>query len=411
VLRVGILLRGNRVAGLGRSYWTLWWSSLVNGIGDGVFAAALPLFAASLTRDPLAVSSVSAATYLPWLLLSLPAGAIVDRRDRLTLMWRSQVFAAAVMFGVTALVGFHRADIAMLCVAGFLLGSADTIFGNAGVSVLPALVGPEQLVVGNARFQIASIVTSNFLGPPIGSVLFGWAAWLAFGADGVSFVAAAVLLAVIRAPKAAPVVLARRSMRAEIGEGLRWLLRHRLLRVLVAVFAINCLSNQLAMATLVLLATGKYGLSPHQYGLLLAALAVGGIIGGLVNTRLNRALGAVGATVLALAGNAVLYLLVGTAPNAPVLGVLLAGSTAMTTLWNVSTVSLRQRIVPAELLGRVNSAHKMFGWGLMPVGAAVGGLLAARFGISVPFPAAGALRLTALLIALPALISAIRRPT
>lgn len=404
------MLRGDRAAGLGRPYWTLWWSSLVNGTGDGVFAAALPLFAASLTRDPLAVSAVSAATYLPWLLLSLPAGAIVDRRDRLTLMWRSQVFAAAVMFGVTALVGLRRADIAVLCVAGFLLGSADTIFGNAGVSVLPALVGPEKLVAGNARFQIANIVTSNFLGPPIGSLLFGLAAWLAFGVDGVSFVAAAVLLALVRAPKATHVVVARRSMRAEIGEGLRWLLRHRLLRVLMVVFAVNCLSNQLAMATLVLLATGKYGLTAHQYGLLLAAIAVGGIVGGLVNARLNRWLGEVGATVLAVSGNAVVYLLVGAAPNAVVLGVLLACSTAMTTLWNVSTVSLRQRIVPPELMGRVNSAYKMSGWGLMPVGAVVGGLLAARFGISVPFPAAGALRLGVLLIALPVLIGAIRRP-
>ena len=403
-----MLLRRDRAAGLGRPYWTLWWSSLVNGTGDGVFAAALPLFAVSLTRDPLAVSAVSAATYLPWLLLSLPAGAIVDRRDRLTLMWRSQVFAAAVMFGVTALVGLHRADIAVLCVGGFLLGSADTIFGNAGVSVLPALVGPEQLVAGNARFQIANIVTRSFGGPPLGSLLFGWAAWLAFGVDGVSFVAAAVLLMLVRAPTAMPVV-ARRSMRAEIGEGLRWLLRHRLLRVLMVIFAVNCLSNQLAMATLVLLATGKYGLTAHQYGLLLAAMAVGGIVGGLVNARLNRWLGEVGATVLAVSGNAVLYLLVGTTSSAVALAVLLACSTAMTTLWNVSTVSLRQRIVPGELLGRVNSAYKMFGWGLMPVGAAVGGLLAARFGVAVPFPAAGALRLGVLLVALPVLFGAIRR--
>jgi MFS family permease len=381
---------------------------LVNGIGDGVFVAALPLFAASLTRDPLAVSAVSAASYLPWLLLSLPAGAIVDRRDRLSLMWRSQVFAALVMFGVTVLVGLHHANIAVLCVAGFLLGSSDTVFGNASVSVLPSLVGPEKLVTGNARFQIANVVTSNFLGPPLGSLLFAVAAWSAFGADGVSFVAAAVLLALI--PRVRPAVVVRRSMRAEIGEGLRWLLRHRLLRVLVMVFAVNCLSNQLAMATLVLLATEKFGLDAHQYGLLLTALAVGGIVGGLINTRLNRWLGELGATVLALAGNAVLYLLVGTTSSAYALAALLAGSTAMTTLWNVSTVSLRQRLVPSELLGRVNSAYKMFGWGLMPVGAALGGLLAARFGIAVPFPAAGVLRLGVLLIALPVLLGAIRRP-
>jgi MFS family permease len=382
---------------------------VVNGTGDGIFTAALPLFAASLTRDPLAVSAVSAATYLPWLLLSLPAGAIVDRRDRLTLMWRSQVFAATVMGAATVLVGTHLADIAVLCVAGFLLGAADTIFGNASVSVLPELVRQERLVTGNARLQIANIVSGNFAGPPLGSLLFGCAAWLAFGADGLSFAVAAGLLMLVRGG-AKPVVRAeRRAVGRDIAEGVRWLARHRLLRVLAVVFAVNCMSNQLAMSTLVLLATGKYGLNAHQYGLLLGAMAVGGIVGGLVNARLNRWLGAVGATVVAVSGNAVLYLSVGLAPNAVVLGVVLAGSTAMTTLWNVSTVSLRQRLVPGELLGRVNGAYKMLGWGLMPVGAAVGGLLASRFGIGVPFPVAGALRAVVLLAALPVLAGAIRR--
>jgi MFS family permease len=399
-----------RTAALGRPYWTLWWSAAVNGTGDGVFAAALPLFAASLTRDPFAVSAVSAATYLPWLLLSLPAGAIVDRRDRMTLLWRSQVFAAIVMAGATVLVGLHLAGIAVLCVAGFLLGGADTIFGNAWVTVLPELLGPEKLVLGNARMQIANIVTSNFAGPPLGSLLFGWAAWLAFGADGLSFALAALLLMLVRPGKRPVVAVARRPIRRDIVEGLRWLFRHRLLRTLAVVLAANCLANQMAMATLVLLATEKYGLNAHEYGLLLSALAVGGVFGGLVNTRLNRWLGSLGATVLAVSVNSVLYLLVGTAPNAIVLGAPLAATTAMTTLWNVSTVSLRQRLVPRELLGRVNSAYRMFGWGLMPVGAALGGLLAARFGIGVPFPAAGAVRTLVLLAALPVLIGAPRRP-
>jgi MFS family permease len=321
------------------------------------------------------------------------------------------VFAAVVMSGAAVLVGLGRANIAVLCVAGFLLGASDTIFGNASVSVLPELVEPAQLVAGNARLQIADIVTSNFAGPPIGSVLFGIAAWLAFGVDGLSFVAAAVLLMVVRpAKRVVAATPSGRSMRQDIAQGVRWLVRHRVLRVLVVVLGVNTFCNQLAMSTLVLLATGKYGLDVHGYGILLGGLAVGGILGGLVNTRLNRRLGEIGATVLAVSANSVLYLLVGLAPNALVLGVLLACTTAMTTLWNVSTVSLRQRLVPRELLGRVNSAYKMFGWGLMPVGAAVGGLLAARYGIGVPFPVAGALRALVLAGALPVLIGAIRRP-
>ena len=113
---------------LGRPYWRLWWANTVSSTGDGAFVAALPLLAVTITRDPRLVAVVTAATFLPWLLLSLPAGAVVDRYDRVTLMWRAQAIQAAVVTMIAILIVFREADIEVLAAAGFLLGSAEVIF-------------------------------------------------------------------------------------------------------------------------------------------------------------------------------------------------------------------------------------------------------------------------------------------
>src|ERR1700740_1358190 len=110
---------------LGRPYWRLWWANTISSTGDGAFNAALPLLAVTITRDPRLVSVVTAATFLPWMLLSLPAGAVVDRCDRVTLMWRAQAVQALVVVAVTIAVLLRRADVAVLGVAGLLLGSAE----------------------------------------------------------------------------------------------------------------------------------------------------------------------------------------------------------------------------------------------------------------------------------------------
>jgi MFS family permease len=119
------------VTRLGSAYWRLWWANAVSYTGDGVLVSALPLFAVTVTKDPRLISLVSAAMFLPWLLLSLPAGAIVDRHDRVALMWRSQAVQFAVMGTATVLIMTRVAGIAVLAAAGFLLGCAEVVFSNA----------------------------------------------------------------------------------------------------------------------------------------------------------------------------------------------------------------------------------------------------------------------------------------
>jgi MFS family permease len=127
---------------LGRHYWSMWWANAISSTGDGALVAAPPL-AVTITRDPRLVSVVTAATYPPWMVLPLPAGAIVDHHDRATLMWRAQAVQASVVAAVAILIVFRQANIAVLGAAGLLLGSAEVIFSNAAQAVLPALVPPE----------------------------------------------------------------------------------------------------------------------------------------------------------------------------------------------------------------------------------------------------------------------------
>jgi MFS family permease len=398
-------------ARLGRPYWRLWWANAISSTGDGAFVAALPLLAVTITRDPRLVSVVTAATYLPWLLLSLPAGAVVDRYDRATLMWRAQAVQTAVVAVIAVLIVFRRADIEVLAAGGLLLGSAEVVFSNAAQSILPALVPPELLPKANGSQQVSLTVGESFLGPPAGSLLFAAAAALPFGLDAASFAGSAALLGGLpRTRPAAGDTRKAASIRAQVAEGLRWLARQRMLRVIAVLLGIYNFANQMGQAILVLLATQTLHVSTRGYGLLLAASAVGSVVGGLVNPVLTRHLGLLPALVLPALIDAAAFVGIGLAPGPVVVAALLAVQGFSVAMWNVVTVSLRQRIIPGQLLGRVNSVYRMLGWGLMPLGALAGGFTAHAAGLRAPYVVAGLLCAVSALAALPLLVAANRAP-
>ncbi|WP_206066768.1 MFS transporter [Nonomuraea composti] len=272
----------------------------------------------------------------------------------------------------------------------------------------------------NGHQQAITTVGLQFAGPPVGGLLFGVAAALPFGLDAISFAASAALLATLRdprrrrAPGEHPSTRRGRErdqqppMRAAIAEGLRWLARHRLLRTLALLLALNTFCWQLGNVSLILLATQKLGLDAPGYGLLLAAAALGSLLGGLVGAAVIERAGPLPALVAALLTNAAAFVGIALSPNAVVLGALLAVTGFVTTLWNLVTVGLRQEIVPSGLLGRVNSVYRMLGWGLMPLGALAGGLVAHGLGVRAPYLVAGGLRGVVLLVAVPVLVSAMR---
>jgi len=394
------------VTRLGSAYWRLWWANAVSYAGDGALVSALPLFAVTVTKDPRLIAVVSAAMFLPWLLLSLPAGAIVDRHDRVALMWRSQAVQFAVMGVLTVLIMTRMAGIAVLAAAGFLIGCAEVVYSNAEQSALPALVPADLLPRANGNQQVVLTIGETFAGPPLGSALFAVRAALPFGLDALSFAGSAALLAGL--PRTAQSRVVHQRMRAQIAEGVRWLAGHRLLRTVALLLGVSNFSSQMGQATLVLLATQTLHVGTRGYGLLWTAAAIGSVLGGLVNPAITRRLGLLPSLTVAMAAFAVTDAGVGLAPNFAVAAALMACNGFFVTMWNVVTVTLRQRIVPAELLGRVNSAYRMIGWGLMPLGALAGGFVAHAAGLRAAYVVAGVLSGAALLAALPALADADR---
>ena len=146
------------------AYWRLWGASTISNLGDGVFIVALPLLAARLTRSELSISFIGVATALPWLVLSLPIGAMVDRIDHRVLMVRADLFRCVVVGALTIAVATDRAEVWMLWLAAGFLGIAEVFFDNASQAMVPAIVPVEQLERANGRRFAAEIAANSFVG-------------------------------------------------------------------------------------------------------------------------------------------------------------------------------------------------------------------------------------------------------
>ena len=370
---------------LGSRFWRVWTASGISALGDGVRLAALPLLAAGITRDPLAVATVSIATGLPWALFALVAGALVDRLDRRRVMGIADLARFVTMGAVGLTVATHHATIAWLCVAGFALGTAETMFDNASQAILPHVVARPQLEPANSRLQSVEIVAASFVGPPVGAVLFAAVAALPFLVDSGSFLIAALLVLTLSGSYRVPHQGPRRRLHTEIAEGLSWLWHHQLIRGLALMLAVWNLVSAANMAILVLYALHSLHLTTTGFGLLLTTEAVGAVLGSLVATRVIRRLGPAPTLSLLVVIGSASYLGIALAHNAYLAAALLGVEGLVGLIWNVTTVSARQVIIPTALFGRVNSVYRFLSWGVFPVGAALGGVLASRFGLRAPF--------------------------
>jgi MFS family permease len=372
---------------LSPAYWRLWTASTISNLGDGVFLVALPLLAYHLTRSELSIAFIGVAAALPWLLFSLPIGALVDRIDHRVLMVRADAFRVLTVGALAIAVASHNVHIWMLWVAAGCLGVAEVFFDNASQAMVPAIVPIEVLEKANGRRLAAEVAANSFVGTPIGSVLFVAAMWLPFGFDAASFAIAAALVFTLRVatkprpPNAEP----HRRLRVDIAEGMHWLSRHRVLRGVAVAASLAVLGMQMTAAIFVLFAHDLLHLSDRWYGALIAIGAVGAVIGGLVAERLRKRMGALSI----IYGTVVLWTLCMFAEGFwPRLWVSASATVVMafgTTVWNTVTISLRQRIVPAHLLGRVNSVYRWLVWGSISVGSALGGVIAREFGLRAPF--------------------------
>ena len=378
---------------LGPSYWKLWTSASFSNLADGVMKVALPLVAIRYTDSPALIAGLSLAFTLPWLLFALTAGALAARHDRRRLMLIANIARAAFLAALTIVTVAGAGSIWLLYVAAFCVGTAETIYDTSSQSILPQLVERPALARANGRLYAAEFATNQFIGPPLGGFLVALGVGLAFGTPVLLWVAAVGVLMLVRG-RFDTGHTGETSMRADIAEGLRFLWNSTLLRVLaIMVGGMNFASNA-AMTVFVLYAVGPASvmkLSDPGYGVLITTFAIGSILGTFIAEPVERLLGRAGALTLTVFGSLATIVTPALTASPWIIGSAFFIGGLLISVWNIITVSLRQRVTPHRLLGRLNSAYRLLAWGTMPLGAAAGGLIAELFGIPAVFWSMGAL--------------------
>ncbi|WP_405558619.1 MFS transporter [Streptomyces sp. NBC_01171] len=372
----------------------LWAAQTVSSLGDGVSHAALPLLALSLTRDPMALAVVTAAGTLPWVLFGVLGGALVDRWDRRRAMWVTDV-ARAVLLAISAVAAaLDVLSIPLLAAVAFLLGLGGLFFDTAATAYLPDLLGRDTVLLerANSRLRGAQTAASGFVGPPVGSALLTVGRAVPLLADAVSFALSAVLVRSLPAlPR--PVPQGRESLLRQARAGASYVFRDRLLLGLALRPAVGNIAFLAVETVLALFTHDRLGIGTFGFGLLLTAEATGGLLGAGIASRLGRRLGTGAALTCTAAVEGFAVLGLAASPNAYAAGLALAVCGAGMGATMVLGPSLRQAIVPADLMGRVASTSRMLAMCAAPFGAFLGGWLADAYGVRAPLCAAGGLLL------------------
>jgi len=377
-------------------------ASACSNLADGALQTVMPLVALSITRDPGAFATVALVGRLPWLLVALPAGALVDRWDRRRTMVLVNVGRVVLLGLLTFVVAGGGQQLWMLWAVAFALGVGETLFDTAAQSILPTLViDADQIERANSRLYAVELTANQFIGPAIGGIVAGIALASGVGASTGAYLAGTLALSTIAGTfRASPIATASPSqtIRRDIADGLRYLAHHRLLLSLAIVVGISNLSSNLAFAVFPLYAVnpGPMGLTSAGFGFILAALAAGSVAGTFLAEPLIRRLGPRRTLLVSMTASAAMYIVPALTANAVTIATGFVAASTLTISWNIITVSLRQRIVPDHLLGRVNASYRLFAWGTMPVGAGLGGLIASRASLTTAFWTSAALGLVCL---------------
>jgi MFS family permease len=359
-------------------------AAVINNLGDGVALAAGPLLVASQTQDPFLVSMAVLSQFLPVLLFGVIGGAAADRFDRRRMVIAVDLARAAVLAVLVVTIASGTVNIALVLVALFVLGTAETFADSASSTLVPNIVAREDLGVANARMQGAFLLTNQLVAPPIGAFLFTVGMALPFAANAAAFALGALLISRV-VTNVRPERREGTSFRREMADGIRWLVAHPPMRTLaLTIFTFNVTFGA-AWSVLVLYASERLGMGPVGFGLLTTATAIGGIVAtvsyGWLERRFSFAnLMRVG--LLIETGTHLTFALT-TSPVVALVTMVIFGGHEF--VWGTISTVVRQRAVPDELLGRVGGVYRVAIMGGLVIGTPLGGLLAGAFGITAPF--------------------------
>jgi MFS family permease len=369
---------------LGRSFRWLLGGMLINNFGDGVVLAAGPLLVASMTRDPFLVSMAATFQYLPMLLFGVIGGAFADRFHRTRMVVAANVARAAVMLAVVATILGGTVSIVIVLAALFVLGTAEIFADSASSTLTPSIVAKEDLGVAAARSQGGQLLLNQLVGPPIGAALFAIGMALPFATHAICMALGVVLIS--RVVATMPIRSGERmSIRADMADGIRWLVGHPPMRTLAVTILMFNITFGAAWSVVVLYSQQRLGMGPVGFGLLSTSIALGGIVGTIAYGALERrfALGDIMRVGLLIETFTHLVLALTTSPAIALATLFVFGIHGF--VWGTTSTVVRQRAVPNEMMGRVGGVYRVAIVGGTVIGAPIGGVLATAWGITAPF--------------------------
>ena len=375
----------------GRAYQRLWAANALSAVGTGMTTAALPLLASIKPPSELLLGTIAAAGLLPGVLLAVPAGLVADRYDRGRVLVVADlgravvVAAAAIALLLGSLPGFVLAAIT------FLIGAGETVFITASQSAIPSFVAADQLDDANGRLQAADDVGREFVGPPLGSLIFRLATWIPFVADAVSYLVSAVLM--LRLPRTPPAPVTELHQRPTMAPAWAYFRSSRTLVVLGGAMFTLSLCGSAVLAMLVLLVRNQFSLDVGWFGPALTVIACGATLAGLLAGRLRARIPARWAISGAVAVNGLSYVALGTTTMWPIAAVALFAWGFAVTLGNITSVGIRQRVIPGDLIGRVMGIFRAALGAGGVIGALGSGVLADATSVSTVATVAGLLQL------------------
>lgn len=383
---------------LGRDYTKVWLATAISRTGDGITQAALPLLTLRLTGDVRHVAWVYAMTRVPWLGVSLFAGALADRFNRRTMLLLSDLSRLVLLGALGAVALGGNVQVWMLYIVGLGIGIGETFYESANEAVIPSIVHEHQYERASGRLSAAEITAYDLVGPALGALLFSFGVGLPFLVDAATFCVGSYLLyslhnnfrdESVAAPPSASIV-------GDIRSGLRWLWRQPTLRALALLtggvnFALQC-----TFAPLAVFSAKVLGMEDWGFGIMLAGASVGSILGGLFAGRLSAQLGPARTVRIALLGIGISVIAAGSMSNAVAAVAILTLVGAAMVLYQVVSVSTRMAAVPDHLRGRVGGAYILLSSFGGPIGAGFGGLVASQFGLRAPFFFGGGIALVLL---------------
>ena len=379
---------------LGPAFNRLFSASAISNLADGLLAVAAPLLAITLTKNPVLISMLSALVMLPWLLFAIPIGLIVDRVDKRLLITCTNSLRFVIAGLLALAIATDFVTIYWLFVAAFLIGISEVASDTASQSLIPVILEKKHFERANSRLNIAETVIQNFIGGPLSGFLYATAVVLPFVLNSAGFLIAAIFVFLIPAHlitesrDETKEPAEKKSFIGDIKFGLKYLWNDPDLRGLVTITTSLGFFYSLSMSTMILFITEVLGLQAKFFGVLMAGAGSGAIIGALLAPRISKKFGRGKVLALAIFMSSVTVLFQALSPNYWVFGVVGFVSSFFITNWNILLMSCYQVLIPKELYGRIHGARRTFVWGMMPLGAFLGGVIA-QGGLRLPLLVGG----------------------